>query len=111
MKEWFIRYWLESIFGVILAVLGAYFRKKFKEQESIKREQDAIKLGVQALLRDRIVQSYNYYMEKRHCPIYAMDNINALYCQYHALGGNGTITELVDKLKDLPTKNEFKEEN
>jgi hypothetical protein len=69
-------------------------------------EQEAIKLGIQALLRDRIIQSYNHYMDKGICPIYALENINALYTQYHALGGNGTITEIVKKLKNLPTENQ-----
>ncbi len=43
-------------------------------------------------------------MDKGYCPIYALENINTLYKQYHALGGNETVTELVEKLKYLPTE-------
>jgi hypothetical protein len=103
MKEWILRYWIETLFTLIIAGLITGY-KKLAYNISVKfKEQDAIKLGIQALLRDRIVQCYNHYMEKGCCPIYAMDNINALYSQYHALGGNGTVTELVERLRDMPT--------
>ena len=60
--------------------------------------------GVQALLRDRIIQAYNHYTDKGYCPIYGLENVESMYRQYHALGGNGAITELVDRLKELPTE-------
>ncbi|MDF2591406.1 MAG: hypothetical protein K0S75_872 [Clostridia bacterium] len=100
MQDWILKYWIEVLFGLICAGLVALYRKL----QMKSREQDAIKLGIQALLRDRIIQSYNHYHEKEFCPIYALDNVTALYTQYHALGGNGTVTELVERLKDLPTE-------
>jgi hypothetical protein len=100
MQEWILRYWVEVLFCIISTGLAA----GYKRLSSKVKEQDAIKLGIQALLRDRIVQCYNHYQEKGCCPIYALDNITALYTQYHALGGNGTVTELVERLKDLPTE-------
>lgn len=100
MKEWILKYWLEVLFGAIIAGLFAGYKKLAGKL----KEQDAIKLGIQALLRDRIIQSYNHYQEKGCCPIYALENVNALYTQYHALGGNGTVTELMERLKDMPTE-------
>lgn len=100
MKEWILKYWIEVLFGLIATGLTAGYKKL----ASKIKEQDAIKLGIQALLKDRIIQSYNLCMEKGYCPIYALENINTLYKQYHALGGNETVTELVEKLKDLPTE-------
>lgn len=100
MKEWILKYWIEVLFGLIAAGLTAGYKKL----DSKLKEQDAIKLGIQALLKDRIIQSYNHYMEKGYCPINALENINTLYKQYHALGGNETVTDLVERLKDLPTE-------
>jgi hypothetical protein len=100
MTEWILQYWIQILFGFIVAALTGGYKKLARKI----KEQDLIKLGIQALLRDRIVQCYNHYTEKGFCPIYAMDNVNALYSQYHALGGNGTVTELVDRLKDMPTE-------
>jgi hypothetical protein len=100
MPEWILKYWIEVLFGLITTALIAGYRKLSRKI----KEQDAIKLGIQALLRNSIIQSYNHYMEKGFCPIYGLENVNALYSQYHTLGGNGTITELMERLKDLPTE-------
>ena len=42
-------------------------------------------------------------MEKGYIPIYAMENVLESYNAYHSLGGNGTITKMVEELKQLPT--------
>ncbi len=100
MWNFIIEYWVEVVFSGVLAIFGILYRslhKKLKEQEHIK-------LGVQAILRDRIISSYNQYMEKGYYPIYAQENVNRLYEQYHNLGGNGTVTHLVQELADLPTE-------
>lgn len=103
MLEWIVKYWVEWSFGLIGALLVAGFHRL--------RRLSAVGKGVQALLRDRIIQAYNHYAEKGYCPIYGMENVNAMYKEYHALGGNGTITELVERLKEMPTEPRKEEEN
>ena len=39
-----------------------------------------------------------------------LTNIGYLYDSYHALGGNGTGTELYNRAKALPIKNSYTEE-
>ncbi|MBC8559654.1 hypothetical protein [Fumia xinanensis] len=109
MIDFITKYWLEALFGSILAGLGTAFSFLSRRVSKRIEEQDAIKLGMQALLRDRIISAYNHYMDKGYCPIYARDNILKLYEQYHNLGGNGTVTNLVGELKKLPT--DKREEN
>lgn len=102
--EFITRYWLETLFGLIticLTAIGNGFRKQFAKRNA---EQDAVKLGIQALLRDRIIEQYNKWIEKGYIPIYALENVSAMYKEYHALGGNGTITHLYEELLELPTK-------
>ena len=106
MTEFLTRYWLEVLFGGVttgLTIAINYLRK-----QNLKRnvEQDAIKLGIQALLRDSIINQYNKYAEKKYIPIYALENITAMYKEYHALGGNGTITHLYEELLELPNRKE-----
>lgn len=98
--DWILQYWLEALFSVVITTLTVICKKLF----SRVKKQDAIGLGVQALLRDRIIHTYNHYTEKGYCPIYALENIEEMYQQYHALGGNGTITELCSRLKELPSE-------
>lgn len=104
MGEWILQYWIEAIFGLVAVGLSAGYKRMNHRIKESSRKQEATNGGVQALLRDRIIQVYNHYYSKGFCPIYAMENVEALYKQYQALGGNGTVMELVEKLRKLPTE-------
>ena len=93
MKDWIIRYWAEVACSALATGLVANY-KKFS----------ALKSGVRALLRDRIIQSYNYWMEQKYCPIYARDSICDMFEQYTALKGNHGVKDLMEKLLALPTE-------
>jgi hypothetical protein len=102
MGDFILKYWIEFLFGLVVSGMG--FAVKRVSQKL--NEQEAIKFGVQALLRDRIIQAYHHYKDKGYCPIYARDNIIELVNQYHNLGGNGIIDDLFDKIKMLPTESQ-----
>ena len=114
--DWVAKWWLEALFGVVLAALGAAYRfltKRVKEdreqhkQHAMEQEQliQELRDGNQALLRDRLIQQYNYYgHQKGKCPIYARENIASMHKAYSALGGNGMINDLVEDIWDLPTE-------
>lgn len=99
MKDLLVNYGIEIFFTAVTAVLG-YIIKMLTRKLN---EQDSIKLGVQALLRDRIIQSYNYHMDLGFCPVYARENIEEMAEQYYNLGGNGVVHQIMDKLGELPT--------
>lgn len=99
MKEWIMQYWLEILFGLTTTVFSFVVKKLAKKIN----EQESVKLGVQALLRDRIIQTYTNYNDKGFCPIYARENITALVKEYYNLGGNGVVHSLMEKLDELPT--------
>ena len=61
----------------------------------------ALFAGVRSLLRKEIIDYYNHYMDLGYIPIFAMENVIDMYRAYHRLGENGTITKIVDELKDL----------
>lgn len=87
---------INIIAGSIISYLFALYRAK-------KKENNALKAGLQALLRDRIIQAYNHYCDdKKWIPIYALESINACFRSYEALGGNGVINGLMEQLNDLP---------
>jgi hypothetical protein len=97
MTEFITRYWIEVFFGGVTTGLCLGFRWMYCQFK-------AIKLGMQATLRNDIINQYNKYVELKYIPIYAMENVEAMYKEYHALGGNGTITRLYSELLELPTK-------
>lgn len=95
---------LENMFSSVMnaAAVGAagYVFALYKAK---KKENDALKAGLQALLRDRIIQAYNHYVkDKGFIPIYAKESINACYKSYEALGENGVINDLMEQINDLP---------
>ena len=62
-----------------------------------------VRLGVQALLRAQMIDDCNRYSEKGFAPIYARENFENCYQQYHRLGANGVMDDLHDKFLALPT--------
>lgn len=75
----------------------------------IKKTRDdtnALKLGIQALLRSQMIAEYNKYSEKGYAPVYAKENFENCWKQYHSLGANGVMDDLHEKFLDLPVKKE-----
>ena len=81
-----------------------------RRQKEDSRKSNAINDGIQALLRDRIIQAYNHYQDKGYCPIYGKENVKRMYDAYHELGGNDVATKLKDTLLDMPEELAEREE-
>lgn len=104
MLDFILKYWIQFLFVSVTTLLAAGYRKLSTKVKKQVQKQDAVEMGMQALLRTHIIQGYNQSKEKGYCHIYEMENVQGMYNAYHALGGNGTITELVERLKDMPTE-------
>ena len=87
----------------IIALLGGAFSAAIKMAfMQIK----GIKLGVKALLRAQMINDYNEFVEKKgYAPIYAKENFQNCWEQYHAIKGpNGVMDDIHDKFLRLPTE-------
>lgn len=104
MTDFILKYWLEVVFSAILFIMGALLKKVMFELKCEMREHKAIKAGIHALLRDQLIRSYNYFMEKGELKIHDRDNLSNLHKQYHELGANGVIDGLINELMELPVK-------
>ena len=62
----------------------------------------AIKQAVQAMLRDRLLQGYKHYVEKGWADMDDRSNMENVWKQYHALGGNGDMNDLRHTFRHLP---------
>lgn len=107
MAQWLAKYWLETLFGLIVTGLGVavkWLHKKFKTEA---QRQGAIEKGLQALLRSQMITDYNqYYKDKGFAPIYAKDNFENVWKQYHNLGVNGVMDSIHEEFMTLPTSKE-----
>lgn len=99
MVEFMIRYWVEVLFGIVAAIGGVMMKRFDKE---VKKMQ-ATEKGVQALLRNSIIQMYNKAMHDKCLKIYERENLQHMFEEYTALGGNGVVQGLVEKMYELPT--------
>ena len=99
-----------TVFNVIYstAMANKAERKRLRDVEQLRQNDRSkqIESGLQSLLRAEIIRSHEKYMDKGYCPVYAREALNRIYESYHALGGNGTMTELYKQVMALPTDKE-----
>ena len=104
-----------TVFNVIYstAMANKAERKRLRDVEQLRQNDRSkqIESGLQSLLRAEIIRSHEKYMDKGYCPVYAREALNRIYESYHALGGNGTMTELYKQVMALPTDKEGEHEN
>ncbi len=62
----------------------------------------AVKLGLQAILRDRLLQAYEFYGHRGYADYDEKANVVNLYEQYEALGPNGIMQRKHDAFLSLP---------
>jgi hypothetical protein len=87
-------HWTEWAIG-LLGLGWGYLVKKVTEYKTIKD-------GLLAIMHDRLYQSCTFYIKRGSIDIGGLKNIEYLYKSYHALGGNGTGTDLYNRVKALP---------
>ena len=96
---------IPSLLCSLLLTIFTWCRARFSKAE---KENSALKDGMRALLRDRLLNSYKNYYTQGYCDIDDKENWENMYAQYKALGGNGVITKIHEKLLTL---SEFKTED
>ena len=93
--EQVIMHVVHVLIGIFVAALWGKFKRN-------KEEQDAIKAGLQALLRGEITKAYYKYKEKGWIPLYALQSLQGSHENYQALGQNGVMDGLWKELMLLP---------
>lgn len=95
-------YQILCLIGVpsLFTIVG-WLYKRIKENDN---QTNASKLGLQALLRSQMINDYNRWSEKEYAPIYARENFQNCWKQYHTLGANGVMDDIHEKFMALPTK-------
>lgn len=88
----------------ILSILTTELIRRIKRE---KQHELATEKGLQALLRDRLIYQYDKYKSKGFAPIYAKENFENLYQQYHNLGANGVMDDIYNDFRKLPTRGDI----
>ena len=99
---------VSGLVGVLIAVfLKRPLEKRVKENEDasqrVEAQNKATMLGVQALLRDRLRQAFDYYLARGWIEAGERDNVENMYTQYEALGKNNVMTDIYNQVRALPS--------
>ena len=90
--------WL-TLFGVpgMFAALIGFIQLQVKQNRAIKN-------GMQAILRDRLLQAFQSCQRQGYANSDERQNFENLYTQYHSLGGNGVMDDVRQKFFALPLR-------
>lgn len=96
-------YQILCLCGIPTIILGllTWIWNKVK---NIDKKYHSVELGVQALLRNQMINDYNKWLERGYAPIYAKDSFDNMYKQYHNLGVNGVMDGIHKNFMALPTQ-------
>lgn len=87
------------------ATVTEYERKQEeirRQNEQLEAQNRATMLGVQALLRDRLLQAFRHYKSQGYADYNDRDNVLNMYTQYEALGPNSVMDDYYEQFKELP---------
>jgi hypothetical protein len=115
LPEWVTKYWVEWLFGLVIAILTAAYKRlstRFKKEREErlakarkdKEEMDGLKNGVRALLSDKLIENCEISERNGFCRFENKESIKDMYACYHVLGGNGIVKDMVDSVLALPTQ-------
>lgn len=105
LVEIFIKQSVTLIAGAIISYLLAMLKSKQAEIRAKDEEIETLKVGVQALLRQNIINVHSQFMKLGFIPLVDKQALMLAYDSYHKLSPvNGVIDDIMDDLRSLPVK-------
>jgi len=95
----------------IVVRVRSYFERKRAARDQSEKDSQAMKKGIQAQLRATMINDYNYWKSRGYAPVYARENFENVYRNYHDLGANGVMDDIHDKFFALPVTKTTKTKN
>ncbi|MCI9174391.1 MAG: hypothetical protein HFH49_05490 [Lachnospiraceae bacterium] len=86
---------------VVLTSCMGYIVWLLKQQ---KRDRDANSRGTMLMLRAKLIEYHKDWTERQYVTKHGLENFLEMYEAYHALGGNGMVTHLLEEVKELQIK-------
>lgn len=99
---------LEQIeISIVMFLLGSVLTFFASRWANVFKKIDALEFGIQALLRDRILQMHAYYKRKeRPIPQQEIDSCEQMFTAYERLGGNGYVKDIRQEIiEEMPHAN------
>ncbi len=99
-----------NILSLIVSILGiptlfiSGYRCMYKHIKENDKRTEATQKGIQAMLRAQMISEYNKALDKGYAPIYAKENFENVWKNYHTLGANGVMDEIHERYMSLPDR-------
>jgi len=90
---------LMNTYTIALPLVLGYIIWLLKEQRKVR---SANSEGTKCLLRVKLIEYHDKYMEKQAIPSYALRNWVEMFNAYKRLGGNGMIDGMDKEIHELP---------
>ena len=90
---------LMTTYTIALPIVLGYIVWLLKEGKGIR---SANSEGTKCLLRVKLIEYHDKYMEKKAIPSYALRNWVEMFNAYKRLGGNGMIDGMDHEVRSLP---------
>lgn len=92
---------IKDVFSIVMSGIMGYIVWMLQTQ---KKDRDANSKGTMLLLRVQLIEYHEKWMEREYITKHGLENFVEMYDAYHALGGNGMVTKLLEEVKKLPIK-------
>ncbi len=102
MMEFIVKYWIEWLFGLIIAGMGIIHR----QLKSNINENKAVKDGIKGILHNEIINRCKKLLIIGYVTPDDLEELEYLFKPYKELQGNGTAEKLINKVYELPIKKE-----
>ena len=95
---------IEQIESIVLAFfVGAILTYFSTRWSTILKKVDKLEIGVQALLRDRMLQMFSYYKEKgKKVPLRERESFECMFSAYTDNEGNSFMPDVREEFLKLP---------
>lgn len=112
-----VRNFLFGLIGTVAGTAAASLMAWIKTRRSAKNTsaqayEERLKLierGQMLLMRSDLIRLHDVFTKRGYCPVSVKLSIREEYDGYHALGGNGVVTRLMEDITSLPEKPLLKE--
>ena len=98
---------LTTTYSISLPILLGYIVWLLKEQRKVR---GANSFGTRCLLKIKLIEYHEKYMQEGSIPHHALQNWNEMYKAYEGLNGNGTGPQMDKDIKSLHIRYTKKED-
>lgn len=96
-----VKHWITWLMTILTGCVAALWRKVSQDRKERIQKDKANEKALQALMRINIYQAYRECIDKGEITASELKVLEELNSAYHAIGGNGIVTEMMQRLYKL----------